>query len=167
MSITDEALAIEAAEAGAAVVRSRYGSSLTRFPKAGDDFATTADVEGERAILGVLRRARPDDVVLGEESGRTGEDGNQRRWLVDPLCGTLNYAVRTRLASVNVALQVGARNAAAACADPFTGELFWTDGVTAYIRSGGTDDRLVPCGRSPRCSCSPTRSSWPATARPG
>lgn len=148
MSITDHALVIEAAEAGAAVVRSHYGSSLTRFPKTAGDFATDADIEAEKAIMEVLRRWRPDDVVLGEESGLTGSGRNGRRWLVDPLCGTLNYAVRNMLASVNVALQVGTRVAVAASADPFTGELFWTDGIAAYGRSRGVDEQLRPSGES-------------------
>jgi myo-inositol-1(or 4)-monophosphatase len=148
MAITDRALVIEAAEAGAAVVRSHYGTSLTRFHKTAGDFATTADIEAEKAILDVLRGARPDDVVVGEESGRTGAGGNGRVWLVDPLCGTLNYAVRTMLVSVNVALRIGTRVAVAASADPFTGELFWTDGTAAYVRRGGVDERLAPSADS-------------------
>jgi myo-inositol-1(or 4)-monophosphatase len=148
MSITDQALVIDAAQAGAAVVRSHYGSSLTRFDKTGGDFATSADLDAEQAILDVLRAARPDDVVLGEESGRTGVAGNDRMWLVDPLCGTLNFAVRNMLVSVNVALRIGTRVSVAASADPFTGELFWTDGSVAYVRGGGVDERLVPSAES-------------------
>ncbi|RKN47888.1 inositol monophosphatase family protein [Micromonospora endolithica] len=148
MSISDHELAIEAAEAGAAVVRSHYGSSLTHFPKSAGDFATTADIEAEKAILDVLRGARPDDLVVGEESGRTGTGDNGRGWLVDPLCGTVNYAVGNLLASVNVALRTGGRVAVAASADPFTREVFWTDGVAAYVRRAGGDERLEPSAHS-------------------
>ncbi|MBM7493470.1 myo-inositol-1(or 4)-monophosphatase [Micromonospora luteifusca] len=148
MSITDHALAIKAAEAGAAVVRSHYGSSLTRFLKTAGDFATTADVEAEKAILGVLRAERPHDVVVAEESGRTGTGGNGRTWLVDPLCGTLNYAVGNMLASVNVALQAEAGVTVAASADPFTSEVFWTDGIAAFVRRGGVDEPLTPSAES-------------------
>ena len=87
------------------MVRSRYGSALTRVTKTGGDFATAADIEAEQAILDVLRAARPDDAVVAEESGRTGTGDNGRTWLVDPLCGTLNFAARTMLVSVNVALR--------------------------------------------------------------
>lgn len=65
MSITDQDLVIGAAETGAAVVRSYYGSSLTLFQKSAGDFVTTADIEAEKAILNVLRTARPNDLVLG------------------------------------------------------------------------------------------------------
>ncbi|MEU4619250.1 inositol monophosphatase family protein [Actinoplanes sp. NPDC023801] len=148
MSINDEDLAVRAAEAGAAVVRSHYGAELARFGKDGDDFATVADIEAERAILAILRAARPDDLVLGEESGRTGDGGNGRTWLVDPLCGTLNYAVRSMLASTNVALRTGGRVTVAACADPFNDEVFWTGGDTAYVRHDGVDRPLAPSAAS-------------------
>jgi myo-inositol-1(or 4)-monophosphatase len=146
--ITDHALAVEAAQAGATVVRSYYGSSLERLDKGGGDFATAADVEAEKAILRVLRAARPADAVLGEERGRTGGSESGRTWLIDPLCGTLNFAVNTMLASVNVALRAGARPIAAASADPFAGEVFWTDGSTAHVRHDGSDRPLVPSPQS-------------------
>jgi myo-inositol-1(or 4)-monophosphatase len=116
MMITDGDLAIAAALAGAEVVRSRYGASLARFDKSGGDFATAADIEAEKAIIDTLLGARPDDVVVGEESGRSGTGGTDRTWLVDPLCGTLNYAVRSMLVSVNVALRIGSEVAVAASA---------------------------------------------------
>ncbi|MGA5298572.1 inositol monophosphatase family protein [Nucisporomicrobium flavum] len=148
MSISDRDLAIEAARAGAAVVRAHFGSSLTRFEKSGGDFATTADLDAERAVITALRTARPDDPVLGEESGRTGTGPGDRLWLVDPLCGTLNFAVRTTLASVNVALRAAGHVTVAACADPFTDEVFWTGGAAAHVRRGGEDQRLVPSAGS-------------------
>jgi myo-inositol-1(or 4)-monophosphatase len=144
LRIRDEDLAIAAAQAGAAVVRARYGSPLARFDKAGGDFATAADLEAEKAILEVLRAARPDDAVTGEETGRTGAAVAERTWLVDPLCGTLNYAARTMLVAVNVALRTGSGITVAASADPFAGEVFWTDGSRAYVRRDGVDARLTP-----------------------
>jgi myo-inositol-1(or 4)-monophosphatase len=116
---SDPELAIAAAAAGAAVVRASYGESPARFDKSPDDFATAADIEAEEAILDVLRTARPGDAVLAEESGLVGSDLAERTWLVDPLCGTLNYAARTALVAVNVALRSGGEIRVAASADPF------------------------------------------------
>lgn len=148
MNVTDPGLAIAAAEAGAAVVRSRYGTPLVRIEKSSHDFATAADIEAEKVIVDMLRAARPGDAVTGEESGRTGADDADRRWLVDPLCGTVNYAARTMLVAVNVALRTGAGVTAAASADPFAHEVFWTDGTDAYVRRDGVDDRLTPSASS-------------------
>jgi myo-inositol-1(or 4)-monophosphatase len=123
---SDHELAIAAASAGAAVVRKRFGGALVRFDKGGGDFATEADIEAEEAVLRILREARPEDAVSGEESGLSGAVSAERTWLVDPLCGTLNYATGNMAVAVNVALRVGSTVTAAAVADPFTGEVFWT-----------------------------------------
>jgi len=146
--ITDEDLAIAAAQAGAAVVRANYGASLKRYEKPPGDFATAADIEAEKAILDVLRSARPDDPVTGEESGRSGGSVAERMWLVDPLCGTLNYAVRSTLVAVNVALRAGSEITVAASVDPFADEVFWTDGTRAYVRRHGVDEHLTPSAES-------------------
>ncbi|MFI9025322.1 inositol monophosphatase family protein [Streptomyces sp. NPDC053560] len=139
-SSDDAAVAIAGARAGADVVRNMYGQRLNRIDKGAGDFATDADVEAEKAILGVIRAARPDDAVLGEEGGQQGAAA-VRQWLVDPLCGTLNYAVGNMLVAVNVAL----RDGAAAVADPFSGEVFFTGGETAWVRNGHgeADDALL------------------------
>lgn len=136
----DVEVAIAGASAGADVVRALYGQRLSRIDKGAGDFATAADVRAEKAILDVIRAARPDDAVLGEEGGRHGADDAARRWLVDPLCGTLNYAVGNMLVAVNVAL----RDGAAAVADPFGGEVFCTDGTSAWVRRDGADTPLAP-----------------------
>lgn len=125
--MTDAEVARAAAEAGAAVVRARYGGTLVRHAKEGTDFATDADLAAERAILDVLARERPGDLVVGEELGASGDRDSSRRWLVDPLCGTLNFAAGTPLVAVNVALQVDGRTTAAAVADPITQQTWSTD----------------------------------------
>ncbi|MGW5670842.1 inositol monophosphatase family protein [Micromonospora sp. NPDC003776] len=138
--LDDTQVAVSAARAGADVVRERYGRRLARIDKGAGDFATEADVAAEQAILEVIRAARPDDAVLGEEGGQQGRADAVRQWLVDPLCGTLNYAVGGMLVAVNVAL----RDGAAAVADPFSGEVFHTDGGSAWVRQDGTDVPLTP-----------------------
>lgn len=144
MPESDADLAIRAAEAGAEVVRSLYGRRLERFAKAPNDFATEADVAAERAIMDILRDARPADGFVGEELGSAAEATSGRTWLVDPLCGTVNYAAGTPLVAVNVALRVTDSITTAAVADPFAGEVFWTDGRTAHVRTAGHDEPLAP-----------------------
>lgn len=148
MSADDVGLAIAASLAGAAEVLARYGGPLERHAKSDVDFATEADLESERAIKTAIRAARPDDAFLGEEGGLDGDPAATRRWYVDPLCGTLNFAARTPLVGVNVALRDGERTTAAAVADPFSGDVFHTDGVTPWVRRGGRDERLTPSGAS-------------------
>jgi myo-inositol-1(or 4)-monophosphatase len=137
----DAEVAVAAAEAGAAVVREKFGGSLERYAKVGTDFATQADLESERAIMAVIQGARPDDAVIGEEYGASGQA--ERTWLVDPLCGTLNFAAQNPLFSVNVALRSPAGDVAAV-AQPLTGEIFWTDGTAVFVRHDGVDTPAVP-----------------------
>ncbi|MFB6814396.1 inositol monophosphatase family protein [Streptomyces sp. NPDC056347] len=171
-SSDDVSVATAGARAGAAVVRELYGRHLGRIDKGAGDFATAADVAAEKAILDVLRAARPDDAVLGEEGGQQGADGAVRQWLVDPLCGTLNYAVGNMLVAVNVAL----RDGAAAVADPFSGEVFSTDGKTARVRRDGADDapltptsatRLVDVNLDPPFPSAPEYRAVELLAHPG
>jgi myo-inositol-1(or 4)-monophosphatase len=142
--MNDFDVAIAVADAGAAVVRRCFGTTLQRLDKGAGDFATHADIEAENAMLALLHRERPEDAILGEESGRSGASSGLRTWLIDPLCGTLNYAVRMRVAAVNVALRIGGRCIAAAVADPFNHEIFWTDGISAFLRAAGQDTPLAP-----------------------
>jgi len=143
--MTDVEVAIAVAEAGAEVVRCRFGTSLERIDKGAGDFATNADVEAERVMLKLLQEQRPQDKVLGEEGGESGS--GPRMWLLDPLCGTLNYAVRMGVAAVNVALMADGKFIAAAVADPFTREIFFAHGSSAFVRSIGNDEKLVPDAR--------------------
>ena len=146
--VSDLELAIAAAEAGAAVVRAKYGTLVSHHAKSPTDFATDADLESERAILDLIRAARPADAFLGEEYGARGDVDAPRRWLVDPLCGTLNFAAQTPLFSVNVALRTDAETLVAAVADPLSAETFWTDGEEVGVRRNGSDSPVLASASS-------------------
>ena len=140
----DVEIARAAAAAGAAVVRERFGRTTARIEKSARfEFATDADVDAERAIIEVLRRQRPNDGVLGEESGRSGGVGD-RLWLIDPLCGTTNFAAGVPLVAVNVGLALSGRPTVAAVVDPFHDETFWTDGSSAGMERAGAELPLQP-----------------------
>lgn len=149
MPLNDAQVAVKAAEHGAAIVLALSGQNLEHIGKGHNDFSTQADIDSEKAILDIIREEKPHDAVVGEESGAhqptAAGSGKHRIWLVDPLCGTLNYAVHTHDVAVNVALQDDdGHDVAAAVADPFMAEVFWTDGVSAFIRRDGIDRPLTP-----------------------
>jgi myo-inositol-1(or 4)-monophosphatase len=123
----DHEVAVAAARAGAAVLRQMYGTKLEQNAKSATDFATAADVAAEQAVLEVIREACPGDSFIGEELGMTGPGGGTRVWLVDPLCGTLNFAATTPLFCVNVALVDGETTVAAAVSHPPSGEVYWSN----------------------------------------
>ena len=144
MELSDSQVATMAVEAGARVVARDYGSDHQRHFKSATDFATATDVEAEGAILSVLAAHRPGDGRIGEESGETGDLAATRRWLIDPLCGTSNFAATTPLCAVNVALSADGGVRVAAVMDPISSEIFWTDGAASYLRDARGDVRLSP-----------------------
>lgn len=142
--LDDVEVAVAAALAGAHEVRSRYGMPIAHHAKSPTDFATEADLEAERAIRLVLATHRPADAVLGEEGGLEGDPAAVRRWYVDPLCGTLNFAAQTPLVGINVGLRTGLASPAAAVVDPFSGEVFVSDGSRATVRHRGGEHLVQP-----------------------
>ena len=55
------------------------------------DIVTEADRRAEALLLDLLREERPGDGVLGEEGSSVAAAG-ARRWVLDPVDGTHNYA---------------------------------------------------------------------------
>jgi myo-inositol-1(or 4)-monophosphatase len=86
-------VAEEAARAAAAELTARLGdlAALRVDTKStATDPVSEADVAAERAIRAVLAARVPDDGIVGEE-GDDVPSGTGRRWIVDPLDGTVNY----------------------------------------------------------------------------
>ncbi|HWD69043.1 MAG TPA: inositol monophosphatase family protein [Solirubrobacteraceae bacterium] len=146
--MNDVELAIALVREGAAIVRRDFGTTVSRLDKGGGDFATSTDVGAEAAMLAVLRGERPRDAVRGEESGQRGAGDSARRWLIDPLCGTLNYAAGMQVVAVNAALSTPDGVIAAAVADPFADFILWADRNSAWLRTGAGDSAAAPSSRS-------------------
>ena len=141
---SDLDVALAAARAGSAVLTAMSGTDLDREHKTATDFATAADGAAEQAILETIQRARPDDGFEGEELGAVAS--GRRTWLVDPLCGTVNFAAGSPSFCVNVALADGDDVAAAVVTHPPTGETYWADGGrfgTIGMTSTPAPNRLV------------------------
>jgi len=90
--------------------------------KAGRDVVTSADVAVEELITGLLSDAF-DHPVIGEERVGDRPADDRPHWLVDPICGTRNYASGVPLYCVNIALVAGDDVVGAAVADASTGEI--------------------------------------------
>lgn len=118
----DLSLAIAAAERGAEIVRRHFGRVRGESLKRRNDPVTDADRESEAAIVDLLRRERPDDAIVAEESGGIAADA--RRWLVDPLDGTVNFVHAIPQVSVSVALYDGLTPLAGVILDPLREECF-------------------------------------------
>lgn len=131
-------LALAAARAGAAAIHHVTGSGpLDVHAKTGPaDLVTAADHAAEAAILQAIRKERPRDAVLAEESGEWPGDTGVR-WVVDPLDGTTNYVYQRPDYAVSVAAEQNSSGIAGAILRPADGEwLAAWNGV--LIHSAGT-----------------------------
>ncbi len=120
---SDRQVAIEAAHAGAAAILRAFGRPVTPEMKGAVNPVTEVDRAAERAILEVLAVLRPDDAILSEEEGgKTEPEG--RRWIIDPLDGTVNFVHAIPHVSVSVGLWDGSVPVAGAVLDVMRGEVF-------------------------------------------
>jgi myo-inositol-1(or 4)-monophosphatase len=89
----------------------------------GTDMVSEMDRASETHIVKGILAARPDDAILGEETGaREGTSGV--RWVIDPLDGTTNYLYRHPTWSVSVGVEVDGRAEAGVVAVPGHQEVF-------------------------------------------
>jgi histidinol-phosphatase len=82
-----------------------------------------ADKATEDAIRNILRRSRPRDSVLGEESGRTGR--GPRCWVIDPIDATKNYVRGVPVWATLIGLMDGHEVVAGVVSAPALGKRWW------------------------------------------
>ena len=121
----DLELAERAARAAAGLLMTFYGSAPQGLgsKSSATDLVSDADREAERVVRELLAAERPDDGLLAEEgSDVTAVSG--RRWLVDPLDGTVNFLYGFPAWAVSVALEDAEGAAVGVVLDPVAGECF-------------------------------------------
>ena len=89
-------IALRAArKAGELIERALERVDVVAFEEKGrNDFVTDIDKASEKEIIYHLRKAYPDHMILGEETGRSGNDSgtpSDYEWIIDPLDGTTNF----------------------------------------------------------------------------
>jgi myo-inositol-1(or 4)-monophosphatase len=138
-------VAREAARAGARELTARFGDrGLGVHSKSTPtDPVSEADLAAETAVREVLGRRRPEDRILGEEGGATGE--GSLRWLVDPLDGTVNFLFGIPAFAVSIACEDASGGLAGVVLDPSRGECFEATRSGAATLNG---DRIAGSDRS-------------------
>jgi len=101
---------------------------VTAREKQPKDLVTEADLESQRVIEEFLRQRFPTHRILGEESIGVAEvaetNGDQVRWIIDPLDGTTNFVHGFPSYCVTVAVERGGTVWAGAVYDPVADECF-------------------------------------------
>lgn len=98
------AFAGELADAAGELALSYFGGEFAVKLKADRTPVTQADVRIEAMVRERVNERFPGDAVLGEEGGLEGE--GERRWIVDPIDGTKNFADGVQIWANLIALAV-------------------------------------------------------------
>lgn len=92
---------------------------------AATNLVTNVDREIEAYIKESIRRKFPTDSLLAEESRAELGDSNGRKWIIDPLDGTTNFAHNLPMFCVSIGVEQHGELLAGAVFNPVTGELFF------------------------------------------
>jgi myo-inositol-1(or 4)-monophosphatase len=148
MTELDDALAIARQVAGEA-------ATLLRGVRAGDiraksnprDLVTEWDTRTEELIRTRLAALTPDIPMIGEEGG--GDESAPRRWFVDPIDGTVNFAHGLPLWAVSIALDGPGGGEVGVVTAPALDWTFWSRrGGGARAERGGETAELAVSGTS-------------------
>lgn len=71
------------------------------------DPVTAMDLASEDLLVQLIRAARPQDAILGEEGGFLQEGTSGLTWVIDPIDGTVNYLYGIHNYAVSVAVVSG------------------------------------------------------------
>jgi myo-inositol-1(or 4)-monophosphatase len=117
-------VAIEVARAAGDLLRRELlGPRRIVYKGSPTNLVTEMDARAEALIVDGVLAAFPDDAILAEERGaQAGRSG--RRWIIDPLDGTTNYAHGLPLYAVSIALEVAGRVELGVVYDPSHGDLY-------------------------------------------
>ena len=140
-------VAIRAVRRGLELARGGVGAEEITS-KGGRDLVTTIDVAVEDEIRRIVEGAAPHPVVGEERGGEAPADGSAY-WLLDPICGTRNFASGIPLYCVNLALVEGDRISLAVVGDASIDEIqFAEHGRGSWASSHKGRRRLATSGQN-------------------
>jgi myo-inositol-1(or 4)-monophosphatase len=133
-------VAIDAVERGLELARSRVGAADITS-KGGRDFVTATDIAVEDLVRGIVS-VLPFPLVGEEHGGDTPLDGSAY-WLLDPICGTRNFASGIPLYCVNLALVERDHVSISVVGDASTDEIHVAERGLGARASGHGDHRQL------------------------
>ena len=110
------------------------------------DFVTSADLNSENTIIKVLQKAYPEIKIISEETNPDIKFNKyEKKWIIDPLDGTLNFLHGLPHFAISIALMIKEEIISGIIYDPIKDELFWAEkGVGAFLN----DKRIRVSGRN-------------------
>lgn len=120
---SDLAFAHTLADAAERVALSYFKKEPREWNKADGSIATEADLAVEDELRRMVGEHRAGDAMLGEERGETGS--GPRRWIVDGIDGTIEFAAGVPNWGTLIALEVDGEVVAGVCNQPVNRRRYW------------------------------------------
>ncbi len=117
-------VAITAARAAAKIINKFYGKKFKVKRKGEIDLVTEVDERAQKEICRVIWKAFPKDAILAEEFELSKTAGAARRWIVDPIDGTTNFAHGYPKFCVSIAFEKNGELECGVILDPVMKEVF-------------------------------------------
>jgi histidinol-phosphatase len=134
--VTDDlAFALELADLADAITLPRF-RAVDLLVETKPDLTPVSDADRavERALRDRVAQTHPDDAVVGEEYGVTGD--STRRWIVDPVDGTKNFVRGVPVWATLIALQENGVTTAGVVSAPALHRRWWASRGTGAFADG-------------------------------
>lgn len=136
-------LAISMAKEVGAELREAFGTDFEIKFKGEKDIVTEMDLRAEKIIIDSVKARFPDHGILSEECDEIKTESG-KRWIIDPIDGTTNYAHNLPHFCVSIAYEEDGVIQVGVIYHPILDELFWSvRGEGSYCEgSCGSTKRL-------------------------
>ena len=100
------------------------------------DFVTSADKRTEKIIIEELLNAHSDYGIVSEEKGIINKDNTSKRWIVDPIDGTMNFLNGIPHFAISIGYEENNEIICGVIFDPIKNEMFCAEkGSGAYLNN--------------------------------
>lgn len=114
---------------------------LTMDLKDHNELVTATDLAVDRQLTGKIAATYPDHRILSEESNTSLPDYNGYVWVLDPIDGTVNYAVGVPFSAISIALCLDGEAVLGVVYNPHLDQLY------AAVKGGGATKNGVAIGK--------------------
>ncbi|MDH5637235.1 MAG: inositol monophosphatase [Nitrospinota bacterium] len=154
--------AIFAARLAGGIQRDYTGKNFdVSSKKTRTDLVTEVDIKCEEAIIAAIKEVFPDHGALAEEKGEYAAASGNRRWIIDPLDGTVNFAHGFPMYCSSVAMEADGAVVVGAVYDPVRDEMFHASlGGGAWL-----NDKPIHVSTTPQLADSLLATGFPYTIR--
>ena len=100
------------------------------------DFVTSADKRTEKILIDELQKAHPEYGIITEETGIINKSNTEKRWVIDPIDGTMNFLNGIPQFAISIAYEEKGEIICGVIFNPILNEMFVAEkGNGAYLNN--------------------------------